>query len=348
MQFFGDLFANKLIAGTILVVVVLAVVGLFVLWRVLLGKRLTTGGPNRTRQPRLGVVDAFDLDRQRQLVIVRRDNVEHLLMIGGPNDLVIETQIVRALAASTPVAGIRDKEPIGPVPAVLTSPLATAPILTTGPGPLSPNAGQGPVAAQPAASEVGGTTAPVRPGDQPPPAGHRPAPTGPAARPTSPFPPRSSASGAPGSTPVSKPAGLPPRPPLTPVRPAPLPTRSVKALTAPVPSVREPKPDREPKLDREPKSEDEQERSEQMTVEAEVVRQGPEPVGKEPVIAIGPRAEPPRVEPGAPRLVPPTPLRSNTSGSKAASPVRSLDALESLEEEMAKLLGRPVPPAEKS
>jgi len=37
-------------------------------------------------------VDAFDLDRQRQLVIIRRDNVEHLLMIGGPNDLVIESQ----------------------------------------------------------------------------------------------------------------------------------------------------------------------------------------------------------------------------------------------------------------
>jgi len=51
---------------------------------------------SRARVPRLGLVDAFDLDRQRQLVIVRRDNVEHLLMIGGPNDLVIESQIIRA------------------------------------------------------------------------------------------------------------------------------------------------------------------------------------------------------------------------------------------------------------
>lgn len=50
----------------------------------------------RARVPRLGLVDAFDLDRQRQLVIIRRDNVEHLLMIGGPNDLVIESQIIRA------------------------------------------------------------------------------------------------------------------------------------------------------------------------------------------------------------------------------------------------------------
>lgn len=346
MQFFGDLFANKLIAA-ILVVLVLAVVGLFILWRVLLGKRVAAGGPNRTRQPRLGIVDAFDLDRQRQLVIVRRDNVEHLLMIGGPNDLVVETQIVRTLSASTPVVGTRDKEFSVPVPAVLAPPPATAPILTTGQAPLSPNAGPSPAAAQPAAPEVGGATAPVRSGNQPPSAAPRLAPTGPAARPTSPFPPRSSASGAPGSTPLPKPAGLPPRPPLTPVRPALHPTRSVKALAVPVPSVREPRPDREPKLDREPKSEDERERSDQTTVDADEVRQGPEPVNKEPVLAVGPRVEP-RVEPSAPRLVSPTPLRSTISGSKATSPVRSLDALESLEEEMAKLLGRPVPPAEKS
>ena len=42
---------------------------------------------------RLGIVDAFDLDRHRQLVIIRRDNVEHLIMIGGPNDLVIESDL---------------------------------------------------------------------------------------------------------------------------------------------------------------------------------------------------------------------------------------------------------------
>lgn len=59
------------------------------------GLRLPRNGRG-ARLPRLGTVDAFDLDRQRQLVIIRRDNVEHLLMIGGPNDLVIESQIIRA------------------------------------------------------------------------------------------------------------------------------------------------------------------------------------------------------------------------------------------------------------
>ena len=54
----------------------------------------------RGRQPRLAVIDAAAVDSRRKLVIIRRDNVEHLLMIGGPTDVVVETNIVRA-AAST-------------------------------------------------------------------------------------------------------------------------------------------------------------------------------------------------------------------------------------------------------
>src|SRR5581483_6358497 len=50
----------------------------------------------RGRQPRLAVVDAAAVDGRRRLVIVRRDNVEHLLMIGGPTDVLVEANIVRA------------------------------------------------------------------------------------------------------------------------------------------------------------------------------------------------------------------------------------------------------------
>jgi len=50
----------------------------------------------RSRQPRLAVVDAAAVDGRRKLVIIRRDNIEHLLMIGGPTDVVVETNIVRA------------------------------------------------------------------------------------------------------------------------------------------------------------------------------------------------------------------------------------------------------------
>jgi hypothetical protein len=57
------------------------------------------GGPSpfvrggKSRQPRLQVLDAAAVDARRRLVLVRRDNVEHLIMIGGPTDIVIESGI---------------------------------------------------------------------------------------------------------------------------------------------------------------------------------------------------------------------------------------------------------------
>ncbi len=74
-----------------------ALVVLAIVYRLVFAHRLRVPG-GRTRQPRLGLVDAFSLDGQRQLVLVRRDNVEHLVMIGGPNDVLVESQINRALA----------------------------------------------------------------------------------------------------------------------------------------------------------------------------------------------------------------------------------------------------------
>lgn len=52
------------------------------------------GGKNR--QPRLAVLDAAAIDTRRRLVLVRRDDVEHLIMIGGPTDVVIESRIASA------------------------------------------------------------------------------------------------------------------------------------------------------------------------------------------------------------------------------------------------------------
>lgn len=49
----------------------------------------------RHRQQRLGIIDAVDIDAHRQLLLLRRDNVEHLVMIGGPNDLLVESGIGR-------------------------------------------------------------------------------------------------------------------------------------------------------------------------------------------------------------------------------------------------------------
>src|SRR3954452_1042129 len=80
-------------------VAVLALIGLAA-WLI---RRFATNrlgaNPNRGRMPRLAVIDAAAVDGRRRLVLVRRDNIEHLLMIGGPTDIVVETNIVRATPA---------------------------------------------------------------------------------------------------------------------------------------------------------------------------------------------------------------------------------------------------------
>jgi hypothetical protein len=72
----------------------------------------------RGRMPRLAVIDAAAVDGRRRLVLVRRDNVEHLLMIGGPSDIVVEPNIVRAMPG-------RD---MAPRPAVGEQPPRIAPL----------------------------------------------------------------------------------------------------------------------------------------------------------------------------------------------------------------------------
>jgi flagellar protein FliO/FliZ len=62
------------------------------------------GATTRGRQPRLAVIDYATVDSRRRLILVRRDNVEHLLMIGGPGDVVVEPNIVRATASPRELA----------------------------------------------------------------------------------------------------------------------------------------------------------------------------------------------------------------------------------------------------
>lgn len=81
------------------------------------------GGKNR--QPRLQVLDAAAVDTRRRLVLVRRDDVEHLIMIGGPTDIVIESGISTADAARAPVVerpAIAER-PASPAPAAIARPV---------------------------------------------------------------------------------------------------------------------------------------------------------------------------------------------------------------------------------
>ncbi len=65
------------------------------------------GAGLRGRQPRLSVIERTSVDARRWLYLVRRDNVEHLLLIGGPTDVVVEPHIVRATPAARDVTVAR-------------------------------------------------------------------------------------------------------------------------------------------------------------------------------------------------------------------------------------------------
>lgn len=53
-----------------------------------LGYGAAVGGMRRRR--RLGIVEVLPLDSRRRLVLVKKDGVEHLLLIGGGADLIVE------------------------------------------------------------------------------------------------------------------------------------------------------------------------------------------------------------------------------------------------------------------
>ena len=90
------LFGEGPLKIVLFVIVVLGLLALaFWLVRRFSGGRLGSGAA-RGRQPRLAVIDQANVDGRRRLVLIRRDNIEHLLIIGGPSDVVVEQNIVRA------------------------------------------------------------------------------------------------------------------------------------------------------------------------------------------------------------------------------------------------------------
>lgn len=51
-------------------------------------------GAAKSGKRRLSIVESTALDTKRRIVLVRRDDREHLLLLGAGNDAVIETGIV--------------------------------------------------------------------------------------------------------------------------------------------------------------------------------------------------------------------------------------------------------------
>jgi flagellar protein FliO/FliZ len=78
---------------------------------------------SRNASQRVGVIESVQLDGKRSVVLVRRDNIEHLVMIGGRNDVVIEPNILRRPAPNPtrrpvpetkglPPPGVPTREPV--------------------------------------------------------------------------------------------------------------------------------------------------------------------------------------------------------------------------------------------
>lgn len=147
MGFLTNLFGDSgmfLTAAFALGAVVVAIV--LVLWLLKLVSN-ASGRVARGRNRRLAVVDSLALDPKRQLLIVRRDNVEHLILTGGPQDVVVETGIAieEAPAAQPtrrpiPMVAARKPAPGKPAPAVAVAPPAptVTPAQQVEPSPATP------------------------------------------------------------------------------------------------------------------------------------------------------------------------------------------------------------------
>jgi flagellar protein FliO/FliZ len=273
---------------------------------------------NRGRMPRLAVIDAAAVDGRRRLVLVRRDNVEHLLMIGGPSDIVVEPNIVRAMPG---------RDQMAPRPAVGEQPPRIAPL---------PDAAWSDEGAREAArADLRSTDAfdhhPEPQMPEPPPRPSRPsfadevrrqAPPIPERRsdPLTGFAPESLGTRAEPATPrLPRTEPMLPRPPRPSEPPKAPPVRAPERAAPPPPP---PPPPAAPA----PSSADQNLAEMAQRLEA-ALRRPAEPVAP----------------PVAPETPPARPSRSSEAPAPAPAPQKS--GFENLEDEMASLLGRPKTPS---
>lgn len=312
-------------------IVVLALIGIAA-WLV---RRFATtrlgANTQRGRMPRLAVIDAAAVDGRRRLVLVRRDNVEHLLMIGGPTDIVVEPNIVRAAPGRDQLpqrSNAAEPPRLAPMPdAGSWADEAPRPELLDHPEPQMPEPPPRPArpsfadeVRRPAPALAERRSEPSLPGFPPetiaprPEREPRPEPMPPrVARPEPPLMPRPPRQSDPVKVPpvrAERAAAPPPPPPVPQAPPVPPP--------APAPAA--------------PSSAEQNLAEMAQRLEAALRRPAGEtaapPVAPEPPAAPPPRAA--RSEPPAPPAPPPKPATEKTS-------------FENLEDEMASLLGRPKP-----
>lgn len=69
-------------------------------------------GQGRGRQSRIRIVETVQVDPKRRAILIRRDNTEHLLLVGGPSDIVIESGIDMPFEAAEPEDEYDYREPV--------------------------------------------------------------------------------------------------------------------------------------------------------------------------------------------------------------------------------------------
>ncbi len=104
---FDSLFGGYALKTLLFFIVVFGLLALALWLMKRFGAERLRNGTVRGRQPRLAVLESAAVDGRRRLVLIRRDNVEHLLMIGGPTDLVVETNVLRGAVATREAAAPR-------------------------------------------------------------------------------------------------------------------------------------------------------------------------------------------------------------------------------------------------
>ena len=109
--------------AALLFVLALIILVAWVLRRYFGGGARTGNSPLRRRDRRLGIVEATQIGSRHRLVLVRRDDREHLLLIGGSNELLVEGNITTR--TETAEVNIRATEP------TFSSPPPTAESLST-------------------------------------------------------------------------------------------------------------------------------------------------------------------------------------------------------------------------
>jgi flagellar protein FliO/FliZ len=306
-------------------IVVLALIGVAA-WLV---RRFATtrlgANTQRGRMPRLAVIDAAAVDGRRRLVLVRRDNVEHLLMIGGPTDIVVEPNIVRAAAGRDQIpqrSSAAEPPRLAPMPdAGSWADEAPRPEVLDHPQSQMPDPSQRP--ARPSFADEVRRPAPALAERRGEPAlgGFSPEP----------MPPRLEREPRPEPMPPRIARGEPPLMPRPPRQNEPAkvpPVRTERAAAPPPPPVPQAPPVPPPAAAAAPSSAEQNLAEMAQRLEAALRRPAGETIA--PPVAPDPPAAPPR----ASRVEPPaTPAR----------PAPEKTSFENLEDEMASLLGRPKP-----